>query len=100
MDGWDGHRTYTVAANAWTDDKGRYSSFGGSAKYLLLLAVKSQHFTKCLYRDLDLGKSVCRTGWEGLDWIKLAQDRAKWWILVKNENKLSGFIIRVYLLTS
>ena len=28
------------------------------------------------------------TGWEGVDWIHLDQDRNKWWALVKTVKKL------------
>jgi hypothetical protein len=33
---------------------------------------------------MDNIKTVVRgTGWESVEWINLAQDRGKWWALVK-----------------
>jgi hypothetical protein len=31
----------------------------------------------------NIGMNVKETGWEGVDWIHLAQDRDQWCVLVK-----------------
>jgi hypothetical protein len=34
------------------------------------------------HRWNDNGMSLCKIGWEGMDWMHLAQDRGQWQALV------------------
>jgi hypothetical protein len=35
---------------------------------------------------------IMKIGWEGADWIPLAQDRDQWWAVVNMVNEISGSI--------
>ena len=41
-------------------------------------------------RDYNIKMDLKERVWEGLDWIALAQDRNKWWVLVNMVTNLKG----------
>jgi hypothetical protein len=36
------------------------------------------------HRWEDVKMNITETGWDGVDWIHLAQEKDRWWALLKN----------------